>query len=184
VDLTSVSRDSDSDGLADLVEVRMGTDPRRPDSDGDGIDDAHDPVPNAVSRAPIGEREEVVEALYRQFALLGGASELTAIVDESPLRWFAKGPTLAFTSHKAADRHARRTRATYLQRVWIEPLRRDKLDQFLAWDPYVRPPSADERAYQIFNDRGAPLSSGASRVIVRRRGNRWLIRDVFGEMAS
>lgn len=38
---TSVTADSDSDGIADAEELRLGTDPNRADTDGDGLND-HD----------------------------------------------------------------------------------------------------------------------------------------------
>ncbi len=41
----ATSLDSDSDGLSDELEVRMGTDPNNPDTDDDGIIDSKDPNP-------------------------------------------------------------------------------------------------------------------------------------------
>jgi len=38
----SVSVDSDGDGLLDTTELKLGTDPHRPDSDNDTIDDGHE----------------------------------------------------------------------------------------------------------------------------------------------
>ena len=53
--------DSDGDGLTDLVEARLGTDPHNPDTDGDGLPDAVDPCPNAAPR-PLGDTEKIVAA--------------------------------------------------------------------------------------------------------------------------
>ncbi len=44
-DLATLLRDSDSDGFTDLVERHLGLNPDSADSDGDGIDDYHDPLP-------------------------------------------------------------------------------------------------------------------------------------------
>lgn len=44
-DLADVFRDRDSDGLTDIAETRLGLDPARADTDGDGRDDGADPVP-------------------------------------------------------------------------------------------------------------------------------------------
>ncbi len=52
-------RDSDHDGLTDLMEARLGTDPMNPDSDGDGIPDGIDPWPNAPERA-LNDAEQVI----------------------------------------------------------------------------------------------------------------------------
>ena len=38
--------DSDNDGLSDQEEIKNGTDPNNPDSDGDGIIDSQDPDSN------------------------------------------------------------------------------------------------------------------------------------------
>ena len=186
VDLEVASRDSDADGLPDLVEIRLGTDPRRPDTDGDGIDDGHDPVPNARSRPPRGERQEIAADIFQQISLLDDeTSDLEAVVGEASLRWFGrKGPTLAFSSHRAVNGYVKRSAATYLQRAWFKPVSAEKLAAFLADDPSVKPPGPDERAYVVAHDRGVPLSGSWYRVIVRRLAGRWAIRDVFAGAAS
>jgi hypothetical protein len=45
--LEDLRRDSDGDGLPDLVEERLFLDPHEKDTDHDGLDDGHDPVPQA-----------------------------------------------------------------------------------------------------------------------------------------
>lgn len=60
-----LQRDRDGDGLTDLLEARIGTDPKKADSDGDGIRDAEDPSPSCRWSTP----EDDVEALRRQVAL-------------------------------------------------------------------------------------------------------------------
>lgn len=56
-------RDSDGDGYTDLVEERMVTDPHAADSDGDGIDDAHDPLPQIVPPRIAPPEAEVMRAV-------------------------------------------------------------------------------------------------------------------------
>lgn len=48
--LEDLQRDSDGDGLTDLVEARLLTDPQQKDSDGDGLGDAQDALPQVSSR--------------------------------------------------------------------------------------------------------------------------------------
>jgi len=45
VDLDAVRRDSDGDGLTDLLEEKLLLDPRVRDTDADGLDDGDDPLP-------------------------------------------------------------------------------------------------------------------------------------------
>lgn len=58
-----IRKDTDGDGLTDLVEVRLGTDLRKADTDGDGDSDAIDPWPNAAAR-PATEEEKVLAAVF------------------------------------------------------------------------------------------------------------------------
>jgi len=57
----TLTKDSDKDGLTDLVEKRLGTNPNKTDSDGDGLLDAVDPCPNTAPRV-MGDREKIIAA--------------------------------------------------------------------------------------------------------------------------
>lgn len=65
----ALRRDSDGDGLTDLVEERLGTDPRNADTDGDGIPDGRDGlplVPLGAGRTPEAEvLAEVMRGYYQ-----------------------------------------------------------------------------------------------------------------------
>ena len=58
-----ISQDSDSDGLTDLEEKRLGTDPLKADIDGDGDNDGVDPWPNATGEAK-SDTEKVLAAVF------------------------------------------------------------------------------------------------------------------------
>ncbi len=58
----SLRIDQDGDGLTDVVEKRLGTNPLKADSDGDGDPDGVDPWPNAAPR-PLSDAEEVLAAI-------------------------------------------------------------------------------------------------------------------------
>ena len=56
IPLATLERDSDGDGLTDLAEERLVTDPADPDTDHDGVPDGVDPLPQvAAERAPSPE---------------------------------------------------------------------------------------------------------------------------------
>lgn len=59
----ALEKDSDGDGLTDLEEARLGTDPNRTDTDGDGIPDARDANPLVAPR-PLTEDERVIQAAF------------------------------------------------------------------------------------------------------------------------
>jgi hypothetical protein len=59
-----LDRDTDADGLTDLSEDRLGTDPRAADTDADGLTDRADPSPLVARRRPRGFDDAVrLEAL-------------------------------------------------------------------------------------------------------------------------
>jgi hypothetical protein len=57
----SIRRDTDGDGLTDLVEQRLGTDPNRAHTYSDELSDATDPCPNAPLRT-LGDTEKIIAA--------------------------------------------------------------------------------------------------------------------------
>ena len=59
--------DSDGDGWSDLVEARLGTDPKNPDTDGDGVIDSQDANPQASPRA-LTDEERVLATAYEAWA--------------------------------------------------------------------------------------------------------------------
>src|SRR5438105_12534671 len=66
-------RDSDGDGITDLVEERIATDPHNADSDGDGIADGKDGLPLVPLGSGRTAEAEVLATLLRTFHLGGGA---------------------------------------------------------------------------------------------------------------
>ena len=58
-----LSKDSDNDGLTDIEEHRLGTNPFKADTDGDGVPDGIDPCPNAAPR-PLSDAEQILAAAF------------------------------------------------------------------------------------------------------------------------
>jgi len=63
VESAEIRKDSDGDGLTDLEEQRLGTDPNKVDTDGDGDPDGIDPWPNAAPR-PLSDAEKLLAAAF------------------------------------------------------------------------------------------------------------------------
>jgi hypothetical protein len=58
-----LSLDTDGDGLTDVAEGRLGTDPRKRDTDSDGDADGVDPWPNAAPRK-LSDAEQVLAVAF------------------------------------------------------------------------------------------------------------------------
>lgn len=58
-----LQHDTDKDGLTDIAEQRLGIDPLKKDTDGDGALDATDPWPNAAPRE-LSDAEQVLAAAF------------------------------------------------------------------------------------------------------------------------
>lgn len=59
-----LERDSDHDGLTDLLEERILTNPNDGDTDSDGVPDALDPLPQVAFHRSSGDVAEVVAAVF------------------------------------------------------------------------------------------------------------------------
>jgi len=60
--LVGIMKDSDADGLTDLAEQQLLLDPRKADSDGDGIQDGQDPLPNVALTKVTTSRQSAFAA--------------------------------------------------------------------------------------------------------------------------
>lgn len=63
--LAAIFRDTDGDGVTDVEEARLGTDPADPDTDGDGLSDGADPAPLGAV-APTTPEDAVRLAAFQQ----------------------------------------------------------------------------------------------------------------------
>jgi hypothetical protein len=63
--LAELRRDSDGDGIPDVLEHKIRTDPLRADTDGDGLDDGIDPLPQVSVREPPHPDAAVITQLIQ-----------------------------------------------------------------------------------------------------------------------
>jgi hypothetical protein len=98
-DDASIRRDMDGDGLTDLVEARLGTDPNRADTDGDGVPDALDPCPNSGKRL-TGETEQIIAACVeaRFFAEPWGVPAVLSVEGVKPFKLYGYDAPLLWST--------------------------------------------------------------------------------------
>lgn len=65
--LEEIERDSDGDGLSDLVEYRFMTDATNTDTDNDGKKDSEDTNPLASSKIKLSEQQDIWKAGFLQY---------------------------------------------------------------------------------------------------------------------
>lgn len=65
--LPEIERDTDKDGLTDLVEQRFMTDPTKSDTDGDGKKDGEDMNPLVSGTVKLRERQEIWKVAFEQY---------------------------------------------------------------------------------------------------------------------
>jgi hypothetical protein len=70
--IAELTRDSDEDGVTDLLEEHLVMNPRDADSDGDGIADDHDAVPQVAFGGAPSDETAVIAAALAPFQLGGG----------------------------------------------------------------------------------------------------------------
>ena len=165
VDLTDVDRDRDGDGLSDLVEARLGTDPGVADSDGDGLSDSEDPNPDRPPRSPLGEEQEIAGAVFEQVMTFEDRSPgLLLVASDFAVDWFGRrGPTLTRPVEAAYRFLEEGGRGIPL--FSVGPVTDSMFPH--------RPLGPDERDYAY------SLGAVSHRIIVRKLGHHWLIRDTY-----
>jgi hypothetical protein len=175
-DLAEAARDADADGLTDVVERYLGTDPVRRDSDGDGLEDAEDSDPTTARQPPQAEEQQVIESLFPQLFMFELPHEewpLLAILSEFALDWYGyPAPTL--TRSPSAPRAGLSQAAAQARELRMAAVTGDMTQNFPL--PPRRVLGADEREYAY------GFGGLDDWIIVRKVGRHWVVRDVCGSI--
>lgn len=81
--LEEIYRDTDKDGWTDIEEARLGLDPKKADTDGDGIPDGQDTCPDYAPPADAG-KDPNLELIQKAFFAAFGFSESRNAIIVSP----------------------------------------------------------------------------------------------------
>ncbi len=128
--LPEIEGDSDEDGLTDRAEGRLLTDPMARDSDGDGVEDLVDPSPNGgrppAPESPDAAIDEALRTLYLLSERPCRWMTVRWIVSEgNPERWAGGcGPTVNVSKAEVE------TRPDGMDLLYFEPYRDDWLGRF------------------------------------------------------
>jgi len=156
--LAEINKDSDGDGWTDLEEARLGLDPNKADTDGDGVPDGQDICPDftPAEDAPADEEVQILQkAFFATFGLSGSRYVLLAQPKCKPVRFWGYGGPLLYKQDRAAWQ-----KAHGLGAVWV------------MWE--VTKKSATEAEVSI-HDYEAPLAAGSQTVRLCKIGSEWFV---------
>lgn len=167
--LEEITQDADRDGWTDAEEARLGLDPNKADSDGDGVPDGKDVCPDRAfpKDLPDAEREFaaiVQKAFFATFGLSGSRHLLLVPTEVKSVElWGYAGPVL-YGVDKAAWR-----KDHGLGVPWVH------------WEVADR---SDAEATVWVSDYEAPLAAGSLKVYLRKIGGEWfVVRREFGPVS-
>jgi len=180
VSLLDVRRDSDGDGLTDLVEQHLGLSPDNGDTDRDGLGDGVDRSPNGILIDPRTPEQDLELALLEQLSILGPLSPngLVLVVGSDPLAWRGRRGATITMDDEVLQHYLGGTD----KRAEVPALAMSMLSQAELRDPKPQLSDEVERLKQPGDRivRLAVLYGGLSGqgfdIVMRRSGNRWLVR--------
>src|SRR5262249_7090190 len=73
--IQALTQDSDGDGLTDLFEEKIGSDPKSKDTDGDGIPDGEDPEPLSPKSSVHTDEDDLMIAAFKEM-IFGNATPI------------------------------------------------------------------------------------------------------------
>ncbi|HET7811595.1 MAG TPA: hypothetical protein VFL16_13570 [Steroidobacteraceae bacterium] len=97
IPLAEIERDQDGDGLTDMLEAKIATDPANPDTDGDGLDDSLDDFPQASARGDPHPLAPIIVDVLKRIT----GYERAGIIE--PVRRADKGNLGPLTGLRRAD---------------------------------------------------------------------------------
>lgn len=174
-----IRKDTDADGLTDLVEKRLGTDASKADTDGDGDSDAVDPWPNAAPRATT-EAEKVMEAVFEaRYHFTGstgpglisapsGAKPFEMVGRDGPVMWEVPG-SATWSSELS---HC------YEQGVAMLGFRGGHQEAPKSWDDVLEWNKDRTEAQVTISTYYGGLAGDGYSAVVRKFGNDWVVVEM------
>jgi hypothetical protein len=83
VDLKMVAPDADKDGIPDRIEKILGTDPEKPDTDGDGINDGADGNPMTPKAGMNDDAAQIRQAVFTTLFATSNSRDMIVVVENA-----------------------------------------------------------------------------------------------------
>ncbi len=175
IDLGTIDLDTDQDGLPDLVERRIHSDPLKNDTDGNGEKDSTDLSPNSHG-SPANDNQKITAAILQQFFAFhpqeSHPMSLAIIVSDFSLDWQGlEGPIVSLSE---AEDESFLQDAGYngAPHIMIKPV------TGVADEDHPRPKiNPGEVLYDLTIYRGGLDASGYY-IVVRKIAEKWYIKQI------
>ncbi|MBS1720431.1 MAG: PQQ-binding-like beta-propeller repeat protein [Armatimonadetes bacterium] len=170
----AIRRDSDKDGLPDLVEAKFGLNPKSADTDGDGLRDDVDRCPNAAPR-PLGDREKIVAAAlaFRYFDRDNRTPSRLTAPDMEPFETYSNEGVLVWNTPEARRRSGKvsgRLRSISFRAPWLHFIDQEPKD-----GDWIQFSEGGTKAVVELGQVDGPLSGSGERVTLIKLRGEWFV---------
>jgi len=162
ISVTDVERDSDGDGLTDIEEQRLGTNPMNRDSDGDGIPDGIDPCPLYSAKATAEDEDPQIlqKVFFAEYALTNSRYLILVGPKSKPIQVFGYRGVVLF-----------------LSREQIEDWKKKHPEGGIFVDWTITQKAANEATVTLTDWEG-PLAASEVTVGLKRYGKEWVVVQI------
>jgi len=178
-DDAEVRKDTDADGLTDLVENRLGTNPKEADTDRDGLKDDVDPCPNAAPR-PMGDREKIVAAAVAAhfFEIDWRVPAVISVEKVEPFEMTGYPQPLIWT---VGDREGNlgSMYGAGVNVISFEPVRRDFSQRIPKGTDWLKISADGKTANTMISRYSGGLNGEGVEVVLRKVGDDWFVTDLI-----
>lgn len=174
----AIRKDSDGDGLTDLVEARLGTNPQVADTDGDGVRDDIDPCPNAAPRT-LGDREKIVAAAVAAhfFGNDWGVPAVISVKNVTPFEMAGYPEPLIWTS-EGTEGPLSSMYGTGVNRIDFQPVLRGDDAKITEETDWLEISPDGKTARTIISRYSGGLNGEGMEVTLRKVGDDWFVVDM------
>ncbi len=183
-DDAEVRKDTDSDGQTDLVENRLGTDPKVADTDRDGLRDDVDPCPNAAPKS-MSDREKIVAAAVAAqfFEIDWRVPAVISVAKVAPFELAGYPHPLIWTVGRR-EGHLASMYGAGVNVISFEPVRRDFSQRIPKDTDWLKISADGKTAHTLISRYSGGLNGEGVEVVLRKVGDEWFVTDLITRFVS